>query len=118
MIKRHPRPLNKKTEEFSMRRTTNDKWKENGHVLACPHCRAGADGVTLGLYWGFDDHCWQCIICGYREYEQTSRQMSEAERVANRIWDECFDASDIPLPSSMSCGFHLRSVNIEIAEDY
>ena len=74
-----------------MSRTTNDRWKENGHALACPHCRAGLDGVTVGLYWDFYDHCWQCIICGYRAYEQVLRLRSEVQIVAESVWDEIFD---------------------------
>ena len=77
-----------------MRRATNNGWKENGHALACPHCHAGADGATVGLYWDFDDYCWQCIICGYREYERIAHRRSKAENAAERIWDECFDALD------------------------
>ena len=77
-----------------MRRPTNDKWKENGYVLACPHCRTGADGVTVGLFWDFDDHCWLCIICSYREYEKILRQRIEAERVAERIWDDFLEDLD------------------------
>ena len=77
-----------------MRRATNDKWKENGHALACPHCRAGEDGVTVGLYWDFDAHCWRCFTCGYRGYEQVLRQRNKAEIVAERIWDEILDALD------------------------
>jgi hypothetical protein len=77
-----------------MRRTISDKRKKNGHALACPHCRAGVDGVTAGLYWGFQDHCWQCIICGYRAYEQVLRLRNEAEIAAEKIWDEIFDDLD------------------------
>lgn len=77
-----------------MRRRTNDIWKENGHALACPHCGAGEDGVTLGLYWDYDERCWRCIICGYRGYEPVLRPKSKAEIVAERVWDEILDALD------------------------
>jgi hypothetical protein len=75
-----------------MKRTTNAGWTENRHALACPHCRAGADGMTVGLYWDFDDGCWQCIICGYREYERLPHGVRP--NAAERIWDDCFDALD------------------------
>ena len=77
-----------------MRRTTKSNWKENGHASACPHCKAGADGVTVGLYWDFDAHCWRCFICGYRGYEEIVRPKTKAEIVAERIWDETFDDLD------------------------
>ncbi len=77
-----------------MRRRTNDKWIENGDPSPCPHCGAGADGVTVGLYWDLDDHCWRCIICGYRGYEPILRQKSKAEIVKERIWDEILDTLD------------------------
>jgi len=52
-----------------MRKQKEHKWKENGHPPPCPHCGAGGDGVTVGLYWDYDEHFWQCIICGYRGYD-------------------------------------------------
>jgi hypothetical protein len=67
-----------------MNRTTGHKWKENGHALACPYCSAGT-------YWDFQDCCWLCIICGYREYEQALRLRSMIEIVAEKVWDEIFD---------------------------
>jgi len=61
-FERYSRLLKKRRQmRFSMRRTTNDKWKENGYA---------------------------------REYEQKLRQKIEAERVAERIWDEFLDAMD------------------------
>jgi rubredoxin len=70
-----------------MRNRKNDKWKENGHALICPHCGVGADGVTLGLFWDLHDRCWRCIICGYRQYRDAERPRTQAEIVAERIWD-------------------------------
>ena len=32
--------------------------------LPCPHCRAGADGKDLGLFWDFYEDAWRCIFCG------------------------------------------------------
>ena len=50
--------------------------------------------MTVGLYWEFDEHCWQCIICGYQGYEQVSRSRNKVEIVAARIWDEILDSLD------------------------
>jgi rubredoxin len=77
-----------------MRKRKRDNGKCNGQALTCPHCGAGADGVTLGLHWDFDEHCWRCIMCGYRGYEHVLRPRSKAEVVAERIWDEILDELD------------------------
>jgi len=77
-----------------MKRTTNYSWKENGRRPGCPHCGAGADAVTVGLYWNFEDHCWQCIICGYRGYERVQHRRSPAVIIAERLWDEVLDTLD------------------------
>ena len=74
-----------------MRKRKHNNWKENGHAPACPHCGAGADGVTLGLFWYFDEHCWRCIMCGYRGYKHP-RPKTRAEIVAERIWDQVLEA--------------------------
>jgi len=74
-----------------MKTTRNDEWEETKHALGCPHCGAGVDGATVGLYWDFDDRCWQRIMCGCRVYEQVLRLRSEAEIAAERVWDEIFD---------------------------
>ena len=37
--------------------------------LACPHCRAGGDGRTVGLVWDSREQGWRCLICGCRVYE-------------------------------------------------
>ena len=70
-----------------MNKTTSHKPKENGHALACPHCRAG-------MYWEFQDQCWLCILCGHRENEHLLRLKSMAEMVAVRVWEEIFDDLD------------------------
>jgi rubredoxin len=75
-----------------MRKRKNDKWKENGHALTCPHCGAGAGGATLGLFWDFDERCWRCIMCGYRQYKVSDRPQTKSEIVAERVWDEILDA--------------------------
>ncbi len=75
-----------------MRKRKSHNWKGNGHALACPHCGAGANGMTLGLFWDYYDQCWRCIMCGYREYKHTKRPRTKAEIVAERIWDEVLDA--------------------------
>jgi rubredoxin len=74
-----------------MRKRKSDNGKRNRQALVCPHCGAGADGVTLGLFWDLHDHCWRCIMCGYREYKHTERPRTKAEIVAERIWDEILD---------------------------
>jgi hypothetical protein len=38
------------------------------HPPDCPHCRAGANGAALALYWDADGRCWCCVICGFRGY--------------------------------------------------
>jgi len=77
-----------------MRKRERVNGKGNGQAPACPHCGAGKDGVTLGLFWDFDEHCWRCIMCGYRGYERVLRVKSKAEIVAERIWDEVLEALD------------------------
>jgi|GEM_PF-2603192 len=77
-----------------MRKRKRDNGKGNGQALTCPHCGAGVDGVTLGLHWDFDEHCWRCIMCGYRGYEHVLRTRSRAEVVAERRWDEVLDELD------------------------
>jgi rubredoxin len=92
-----------------MRKRKNDKWKENGHALTCPHCAAGGDGITLGLFWDCYDQCWRCLMCGYRKYKHPERPKTKAEIVAERIWDQVLDAldqEDIP-----------QSFNILVRED-
>jgi len=69
-----------------MTKTTSHKRKENGHALACPYCRAG-------MYWDFQDRCWFCIICGYRD-EQVLRLRNMVEIVAGQVWAEIFDNLD------------------------
>jgi hypothetical protein len=79
-----------------MWRITNDKWQDNGDPSACPHCGAGEDRITVGLYWDFDESCWHCIICGCRVYEQVVCLMSEADIEAERVWDRiCSDLDDV-----------------------
>jgi Zn ribbon nucleic-acid-binding protein len=39
----------------------------------CPHCKTGADGKALGLFWEDYDRDWRCIICGYRNYRSLER---------------------------------------------
>jgi hypothetical protein len=77
-----------------MRKRIKNKWEENRHLLGCPHCGAGADVVTVGLCWDFDNNCWQCIICGYRAYEQIQYQRNPDIIVAERLWDEVLEALD------------------------
>lgn len=77
-----------------MSKKNNYNTKENGHALACPHCGAGTDRVTVGLSWDFNDHCWRCVICGYRGYEHSIKPRGKAEIVAESIWDQVLDALD------------------------
>jgi hypothetical protein len=77
-----------------MRKRKREKGNGNGRVPACPHCGAGADGATIGIYWSYDERCWRCIICGYRGYENVLRPKRRADIVAERIWDEILDALD------------------------
>lgn len=72
----------------------NGNERENDHALACPHCGAGGDEKTVGLYWDSSGRCWRCIACGYRGYEHTIRPRTKAEIVAERLWDETLDALD------------------------
>jgi hypothetical protein len=67
---------------------------ENNHTPACLHCGAGGDEKTVGLYWDTDEHCWRCVICGYRGYEHTIRPRTKAEIIAERLWDEIVDTLD------------------------
>lgn len=77
-----------------MSKKNNCNTKENSHAIACPHCGAGTDRVTVGLSWDFNDDCWRCVICGYRGYERMIRPRTKAEVVAERLWDEILDAVD------------------------
>lgn len=67
------------------------RWKKNGHLLACPHCGAGA-GDTVGIYWDFYEHCWRCIICGYREYDTTARNKSKKQLAQERMIEQIMDS--------------------------
>lgn len=75
----------------------NGNGKEKTNPLACPHCGAGEDENTVGLFWDFNEHCWHCVICGHRVYEQTLQPKSQIGVVAETIWDdwdEVLDAID------------------------
>lgn len=74
------------------RKTENGKG--NGHLTPCPHCGAGADGATIGLFWDSIDHCWWCVTCGYRGYEHAARPRTEAETFTERLWDDIRDATN------------------------
>jgi rubredoxin len=71
-----------------MRKRKGDNGKGNRKAPACPYCGAGADGTTLGLTWDYIDHCWHCVICGYRDYEQPRTPKTRAEIMAEKIWDQ------------------------------
>jgi hypothetical protein len=45
------------------------------------------------MYWDFQDRCWLCIICGYREHEQALRLRNMVEIVSARVWDEIFETA-------------------------
>lgn len=77
---------------YTKRNTENGK--ETDHALTCPHCGAGEDEKTVGLFWDSDERCWRCVICGYREYEHALRQQTQAEIVAESLWDRLLDALD------------------------
>lgn len=69
-------------------------WNNSGHPLACPHCGAGVDGNTLGLYWDFYEHCWRCIICGYRKYKHATQSKSKKEIEQERLLEQVMDSLD------------------------
>ena len=68
-------------------------------VLACPHCRAGAERSVVGLCWDQDETSWRCLLCGYRVFDRPRR--SEAQIAADRLWEQIFpsleDRSGLPL---------------------
>ncbi len=68
--------------------------KENGHAPVCPHCGAGRNEKSVGLYWESDDRCWRCVVCGYRGYEHAIKPRTKAEIVAESLWDQVLDALD------------------------
>lgn len=70
-----------------MRNGKRNNARERNEELACPHCGAGSDGETLGLFWDFVEHCWRCIMCGYRGYE-CQRPKTNAGVMAEKEWDE------------------------------
>ncbi len=61
-------------------------------ALACPHCRAGDDGQTLGLFWDETEGAWRCMLCGHRTFDR--RRMSCAEMMGERLWDRIIDLLD------------------------
>src|SRR6185295_14473061 len=71
-----------------MRKTTNDKRQDNGEPSACPHCGAGGDRITVGLYWDLNECCWHCFVCGCRAYEEAVCLTSTAESLWDRICDD------------------------------
>jgi hypothetical protein len=90
--------------------SNNDEWQYNNDPSPCPHCGAGADIMTVGLYWDFDEDCWHCIICSCRVYEQLA---TEAEINAERIWDIVCDDLDNEESSQM-----IQPYRDESSQDY
>ena len=78
----------------SMRNAVTPIWSENRQALPCPHCGSGADESTVGLYWSNQEHCWQCVICGYRKFKQRPEPKGKAEIAAERMWEEILNALD------------------------
>jgi len=77
-----------------MKEAKRNNGREERAPNECPHCGAGADGVTVGLFWDFGDHCWRCVTCGFRVYEHAARPRTQAEIVAEKLWDEVLYALD------------------------
>lgn len=77
-----------------MKEAKRNNGREERAPNECPHCGAGADGVTVGLFWDFGDHCWRCVTCGFRVYGHALQPRTQAEIVAERIWDDLLDALD------------------------
>ncbi len=79
---------------MNCKKNGNGKGKGQANPLACPHCGAGEAENTVGLFWDFNEHCWHCVICGHRVYEQTLQPKSQIGVVAEAIWDEVLDGID------------------------
>lgn len=60
--------------------------------LTCPHCGAGKDGITLGLFWDSRERSWRCLICSHRTFER--RKRSQAEILEDMMWDRVLAAFD------------------------
>lgn len=76
-------------------------------ALACPHCRAGEDGETLGLLWDSGEGAWRCLLCGHRTFDR--RHMTYAEYIDDQLWDRIIDLLDEE---------NSRSGEVEPEEDY
>lgn len=48
----------------------------------------------MDLYWDFHEHCWRCIICGYREYKHAIRSKSKKELEQERLLDQVMNSLD------------------------
>ena len=66
-----------------MARLASIKRKETGHAAACRYCRGG-------MYWDYQERCWLCILCGYREHNKSLKLKRMAEVVTARVWNEIF----------------------------
>lgn len=77
-----------------MSKKNNCNTKENNHALACPHCGAGADRSTVGLFWDSNEDCFRCVICGYRGHEQKLQPKTQALIASENIWDQLMEAID------------------------
>lgn len=46
-------------------------------LSVCPHCKAGADGNIVSLFWEDREQSWHCIICGYRGYDGSTQPLDK-----------------------------------------
>jgi len=63
--------------------------QKNGQLI-CPHCRAGEDEISLGLFWDLSEKAWRCIACGHRSYER--RPKTQAQLLEDLVWDRVLES--------------------------
>lgn len=76
--------------------------------LSCPHCRAGEDGNSVGLFWDLNEKAWRCISCGHRSYER--KQRTQAQLLEELVWDQVLESMD-PLEKKEEMEEELESLN-------
>ena len=76
----------------------NNQVLDQPALLDCPHCHAGNNGLTVGLYWDINEEAWRCFECGHRIYEK--KIITQAQLLEDLKWERVF-AFELTLTISM-----------------
>ena len=66
----------------------NNRVLDQCALLDCPHCHAGNNGLTVGLYWDINEEAWRCFECGHRIYEKKIK--TQAQLLEDLKWERVF----------------------------